>query len=75
MGSQLSMNNPSATRLANLGPRGIARRQRTGIIGLLAAVVVGAGLFVGGANPWWRLVLFPILYLAAVGFLQAHGAT
>ena len=67
--------NPDETKCANLGPRGIAKRRTTGILASVSAVIVAVMLVTSEWNPWWRLSLFPILYVAFVGFLQARSAT
>ena len=53
------------------------RRKRLagGAISLILAVVVLADLVAIGASPWWRLVLFPLLWSAAVGFFQWRDKT
>jgi hypothetical protein len=56
----------------NIGPAEIARRRRSGIVGLAAAAVLAAALVLLGlpvATRW--LVALP-LAVGAVGFLQAH---
>jgi hypothetical protein len=59
----------------NIGPRGIARRRRTGIVALLATVVLAAALGFGGSGPAAQLWLFPGWLLAALGWLQAREKT
>jgi hypothetical protein len=56
----------------NIGPAEIARRRRSGIVGLAAAAVMAAALVLLGlpvATRW--LVALP-LAISAIGFLQAH---
>jgi len=61
--------------IANIGPRGQERRQRVGIMALVAAALLAAVLFGIGAPPGWRLVLFPPLWIAGLGFFQARDKT
>ena len=56
----------------NIGPAEIARRRRTGIAGMAAAIVVAAGLFIIGAPPLARIVVALPLSVGAVGLLQAR---
>jgi len=61
--------------LGNIGPRG--RRQRL-LLAAMTVAVAGALLFwmgQAGANRWWRVATFPLLWLAAVGVLQARART
>ena len=61
--------------IANIGPRGQQQRLRLGIMALVAAALLAAVLFGLGAPRGWRLVLFPPLWMAALGFFQARGKT
>ncbi len=56
----------------NIGPAEIARRRRSGWIGLAATLVLGVGLVVVGAPTWSRLLVALPLYVAAIGFIQAR---
>jgi hypothetical protein len=40
-----------------------------------AALVLGGVLFAVGAPSVWRFVLFPFLWVAALGFFQARDKT
>ena len=60
-----------APGVCNIGPEEISRRRTIGWIGLLAAIVLFAALFLTGVNPWWRLFVFLPATMSASGFLQA----
>jgi hypothetical protein len=55
----------------NIGPAEIARRRRTGHVGLLATVVVVAALVAVGAPPQARLIAALPAAASAAGYLQA----
>jgi len=62
-------------RVENIVERGARRRQRTGVVWLVIAIV-GATLLVWLGEPrWWRLALVVPFGLAAIGFLQARERT
>ncbi len=72
---QIQMIEPTGGYVAgacNIGPEEIARRRRSGWIGLAASVVLAVGLLAVGAPTWTRLLLALPLYLAAIGFIQAR---
>ena len=56
----------------NIGPAEIARRRRTGIAGVAAALILAAGLFIVGAPPVARIVVALPLLAGAVGLIQAR---
>lgn len=56
----------------NIGPAEIARRRRTGVAGMAAALMLAAGLFLVGAPPVTRIVVALPLSAGAVGLLQAR---
>jgi hypothetical protein len=56
----------------NIGPAEIARRRRTGIVGLAAAAVLAAGLRLVDAPAVARWLVAIPLAISAIGFLQAH---
>jgi hypothetical protein len=56
----------------NIGPAEIARRRRTGHVGLITTVVLLAVLLLLDAPTWTRLVVFLPAVLGAAGYLQAH---
>jgi hypothetical protein len=57
--------------VCNIGPAEIARRRRSGHIGVAASVVVLAVLLAVGAPHWTRLFLILTGGVAASGYLQA----
>jgi hypothetical protein len=61
--------------LANIGPR--ERRRR--LVWGLAATAAGFGLegarTAVAASPWWRLATFALLWVGALGLMQASGHT
>ena len=58
--------------VCNIGPAEIARRRRSGHIGLIAAVVLFAVLVAIGAPPLLRLLLVIPVAVSASGYLQAY---
>jgi hypothetical protein len=56
----------------NIGPAEIARRRRTGWVGLGAAAVLAAALLIVDAPAAARWLLALPLAVGAIGFLQAH---
>ena len=65
---------PSSTSpgVCNIGPAEIARRRRTGHIGLIAAMALFAVLVAIGAPPLARLLVAIPAILSASGYLQAY---
>lgn len=63
------------TAVPNIGSRGRRHRFRFGLMAFGAALVAGGVLLWAGAPPVWRLVLFPLLWLVALGFFQARDRT
>jgi hypothetical protein len=61
--------------VANIGPRGQQQRLRLGIFALVADALLAGVLFGLGAPRGWRLVLFPPLWIAALGFFQSRDKT
>lgn len=57
----------------NIGPAEIARRRRSGWLGLGAAAVLTVVLVAVTAPPVLRLSLFVPFLVAAIGFLQARA--
>jgi hypothetical protein len=57
--------------ICNIGPEEIARRRRAGHIGVLATVIVAAGLLAFDAPPRARLIVAIPAASAASGYLQA----
>ena len=58
--------------VCNIGPAEIARRRRTGHVGLIAAVALFAVLVAIGAPPIARLLVAIPAILSASGYLQAY---
>jgi len=61
--------------MTNIGPRGQQRRLTLGIMVLVATALAAGVLFGIGAPRGWRLVLFPPLWIAALGIFQARAKT
>jgi hypothetical protein len=57
--------------VCNIGPEEIARRRRSGHVGLIVSLVVFALLLAVAAPHWTRLVLVLTAGVAASGYLQA----
>ena len=57
--------------VCNIGPEEIARRRRSGHMGVIASVIVFAVLLALAAPHWMRLVLVLTAAVAASGYLQA----
>lgn len=58
--------------VCNIGPAEIARRRRSGHIGLIASVVLFAVLVAIGAPPLARLLVAIPAAISASGYLQAY---
>ena len=56
--------------VCNIGSAEIARRKRTGWIGVGVTVILGLALFSLRVPAFWRLSLFAPAFLAATGFMQ-----
>jgi hypothetical protein len=56
----------------NIGPAEIARRRRTGHVGLALTIGLLAVLLWLDAPTWTRLILFLPAAVGAAGYLQAH---
>lgn len=61
--------------IANLSPRERTKRLVAGAIPFVIALVVLAVLAGTRADRWWRLMLLPLFWGAAVGFFQWRDAT
>jgi hypothetical protein len=59
--------------VCNIGPEEIARRRRSGHIGLIATIATLAVLIAIGAPPLARLVLVIPATIAASGYIQARS--
>ena len=56
----------------NIGPAEIARRRRTGHVGLAITLVLLATFLWFDAPTWMRLIVFLPAAVGAAGYLQAH---
>ena len=56
----------------NIGPAEIARRRRSGHVGLITAVALLGILLALDAPTWMRLIVFLPAAVGAAGYLQAH---
>ncbi len=65
----------SAVCIANISPRERTKRLVAGAIPFVIGLVVLAVLVGTGADRWWRLMLAPLFWGAAVGFFQWRGET
>jgi uncharacterized membrane protein len=65
---------PSA-RVANIGVGERRKRLTFGIVGFGVGVVIAAVLIVIGAPLLWRLPLFLVFYVGALGIFQARDKT
>jgi hypothetical protein len=65
----------NAVCIPNISTRERRKRLTGGVITFVVALGVLAVLMAIGASPWWRLVLFPLLWGAAVGFFQWRDKT
>jgi hypothetical protein len=61
--------------IANLSPHERTKRLMAGAISLVISLVVLTVLAGTGADRWWRLILLPMFWGAAVGFFQWRDAT
>lgn len=59
----------------NIGAEGQRQRLTFGLIALVVGDIIAAGLIFGGANRWWRLLLFLPYALAGIGIFQAREKT
>ncbi len=68
------MTEPTAC-IANIGPRGRARRRRTGVRWLAIGSSAAGALALTGLPRWLRLGLFGSFALGALGIFQAYEQT
>ena len=59
----------------NISPRERRKRLAGGVIAMIMSLVSLAIIAALGLDRWWRLMLFPIYYGAAVGFFQWRDKT
>lgn len=66
---------PAESCVANIGPRGISRRRRTGYAAFLLTAATGVAIALAGGRPAYQLLLLPGWLLAALGWFQASEKT
>jgi ferric-dicitrate binding protein FerR (iron transport regulator) len=59
----------------NIGPVGQTRRRRAGVLFLALALLLMVVLALAGVSRWWRLAIFPFLWVGALGLIQAQART
>jgi hypothetical protein len=64
-----------SNRIANIGAGGRRKRLMFGIVALGVGAVIAALLIAIGAPRMWRLPLFFVFYVAALGIFQARDKT
>jgi hypothetical protein len=64
-----------SNRVANIGAGGRRKRLIWGIVALGVGAVIGALLIMISAPRIWRLPLFLVFYVAALGIFQARDKT
>jgi len=76
MATRMRVNTPSAAaRAANIGPRERRKRLVFGIAALVAAIIISGLLVYVHAPLVWRLPLFLLFYVGALGYFQARDKT
>ena len=68
----------AATNLGNIGNIGNSGRRQRRVVGVIGVAAAGSLLFwlvQADASRWLRLLIFPVLWLGAVGLLQARART
>jgi fatty acid desaturase len=61
--------------LTNIGRRERRKRLLFGFAGFAAGAALEAALVLRGAPAWWRLGVFVLFWLGALGVMQASGHT
>jgi uncharacterized membrane protein len=64
-----------SNRVANIGAGGRRKRLMFGIVALGVGVVIAVLLVAIGAPRIWRIPLFLVFYVAALGIFQARDKT
>jgi MFS family permease len=64
-----------SNRIANIGSGGRRKRLVFGLLALGVGAVIAALLVAVGAPRVWRLPLFVVFYVAALGIFQARDKT
>jgi hypothetical protein len=59
----------------NISPVERRKRLASGVVALAIALVILTILMVLDASRWWRLALYPLFMVAAVGFFQWRDKT
>jgi hypothetical protein len=68
-------NDSAAMRIANIGAGERRKRLAVGIAGFGVGVVIAIMLIVIRAPVFWRLPLFLLFYVGAIGFFQSRDKT
>lgn len=58
--------------LCNIGTRERRKRRLLGFVALTAGVAAAFVLVVYEAPRWWRLVIFPLIWIGGLGLMQAR---
>ncbi len=61
--------------VANISAAERRKRLTSGAVGLLIALGILGVLRATGASRWWRLALYPMFAIAAVGYFQWRDKT
>ncbi len=71
----MSANAPHIARRAvasNIGRREQRKRRLLGVVALVVGVATDFVMVVYDAPRWWRLAVFPLVWMAGLGLLQAR---
>lgn len=74
-GRKLKVPMTKLSSAGNLGPSGTRQRLLFGTLTLAAASGCVFWLEQAGVSRWWRIGVFPLLWLGVVGLLQARART
>ncbi|MBV9959866.1 MAG: hypothetical protein JO360_15680 [Acidobacteria bacterium] len=58
--------------VCNIGSRERSKRRLLGFVALTAGIAAAFVLVVYDAPRWWRLVIFPLIWLGGLGLMQAR---
>ncbi len=67
--------NESEACVANISAAERRKRLISGAVGLVIALGILGALMLAGASRWWRLALYPMFAVAAVGYFQWRDKT